>query len=234
MKAGVLGKKRFALGSSGSDRNETFEALQASVRSLFKSVFDPERGRLAVYMGTTRPENSNGSSQRMDSLPLLGKSDFDLNIRQLINNLKTCFLKNIRKSNYDVLCVPIIHEIKKLQGGKSKVFEYYIKKDRMECTHLKVATIFKNITQGSYIRKQTKPDSKGNMKVLIYKYNDETQLWDNTTDLKTHFIDTIKTYCALLCLKRGSVGPLNEKTFKENYTEKDKDEKDIYLKRRKI
>ena len=42
-----------ALGSSGSDRNETFEALQASLRSLFKSVFDPERGRLAVYMGTT-------------------------------------------------------------------------------------------------------------------------------------------------------------------------------------
>ena len=56
MKVGVLGKKRLALGSSGSDRNETFEALQASLRSLFKSVFDPERGRLAVYMGTEKPE----------------------------------------------------------------------------------------------------------------------------------------------------------------------------------
>ena len=63
MKIGVLGRKRFALGSSGSDRNETFEALQASVRSLFKSVFDPERGRLAVYMKTTRErKGSNGSS----------------------------------------------------------------------------------------------------------------------------------------------------------------------------
>ena len=80
-----------------------------------------------------------------------------------LKNLRTCFLKNIRKSNYDVLCVPIIHAIKKLPRGKEKVFEYFIEYDKMECTHLKVATIFKNITQGSYIRKQTKPDSKGNM-----------------------------------------------------------------------
>ena len=36
----------------GSKRN--LRALQASLRSLFKSVFDPERGRLAVYMGTTK------------------------------------------------------------------------------------------------------------------------------------------------------------------------------------
>ena len=122
-----------------------------------------------------------------------------------LEHLKTCFEKNVSKSNYDVLCVPIIHAIKKLPRGKEKVFEYYIEYDRMECTHLKVATIFNNITQGSYIRKQTKPDSKGNMKVLIYKYNDETQLWDNTIDLKTHFIDTMKTYCALLCQKNGSV-----------------------------
>ena len=104
-----------------------------------------------------------------------------------LEHLKTCFEKNVSKSNYDVLCVPIIHAIKKLPRGKEKVFEYFIEYDKMECTHLKVADIFKNITQGSYIRKQTKPDSKGNMKVLIYKYNDETQLWDNTTDLKTHF-----------------------------------------------
>ena len=68
MKFGVSGKKRLALGSSGSDRNGTFEALQASLRSLFKSVFDPERGRLAVYMGTEKPESSNGSSQRTDPL----------------------------------------------------------------------------------------------------------------------------------------------------------------------
>ena len=59
-------------------------------------------------------------------------------------NLRTCFLKVIRKSNYDVLCVPIIHEIKKLQGGESKVFEHYIEKDKMECTHLKVANFFLN------------------------------------------------------------------------------------------
>ena len=76
-----------------------------------------------------------------------------------LKNLKTCFLKNIRKSNYDVLCVPIIHEIKKLQGGTSKVFEYYITKDTMECTHLKVANIFNHITQGNYIRRQNKKES---------------------------------------------------------------------------
>ena len=102
----------------------------------------------------------------------------------------------------------------------------------MECTHLKIANIFNNITQGNYIRRQNKKESY--KRVRIYKYDSETQLWDNTTDLKTHFIDTMRTYCALLCLKRGSVGRLNKDTFEENYTEKDKDEKDIYLKRRKM
>ena len=67
------------------------------------------------------------------------------------------------------------------------------------------------------------------MKVLIYKYNDETQLWDNTIDLKTHFIDTMRTYCALLCQRRTNDIPLNKDTFEEHYIEKDKDEKGIYL-----
>tara|TARA_B100000795_G_scaffold162742_1_gene122255 strand:- start:525 stop:2375 length:1851 start_codon:yes stop_codon:yes gene_type:complete len=151
-----------------------------------------------------------------------------------LKDLQCNFKNNIDVHDVTKLCVPIIHEIKKLPEGKTRVFEYYIERDNMKCTHLTVASIFNNITQGSYIRKQCKPDSKGHMKVLIYRYNSETQLWDNTTDLKTHFIHTMKLYCALLCQKRVNDIPLNKDTFEENYTEKDKDEKGIYLKRLKM
>ena len=151
-----------------------------------------------------------------------------------LKDLQCNFKNNIDVHDVTKLCVPIIHEIKKLPEGKTRVFEYYIERDNMKCTHLTVASIFNNITQGSYIRKQCKPDSKGHMKVLIYRYNSETQLWDNTTDLKTHFIHTMKLYCALLCQKRVNDIPLNKDTFEENYTEKDKDEKGIYLKRQKM
>ena len=42
----------------------------------------------------------------------------------------------------------------------------------MKCNHQDVAELFKRITEGTFIRKKTKPDSKGNLKTLIYKYND--------------------------------------------------------------
>ena len=148
--------------------------------------------------------------------------------------LKRNFEDTINKHDVTKLCVPIINEIKKLPDGTEQVFEFYIESDRMECTHEKIANIFNNITQGSFIRKLTKPDSKGHMKVLIYKYNSETQLWDNTTDLKTHFINTMKLYRALLCKTRVNDIPLNKDAFEEHYTEKDKDEKGIYFKRQKI
>ena len=148
--------------------------------------------------------------------------------------LKRNFEENVNKYHVTKLCVPIVNEIKKLPDGEGNVFEFYIEKDRMECTHEKVADIFNHITQGSYIRKQTKPDAKGKPVVLIYKYNSETQLWDQTADLKTHFINVMKLYRAILCQKRVNDIPLNKEIFEEHYTEKDKDEKGIYLKRQKI
>ena len=96
----------------------------------------------------------------------------------------------------------------------------------MKCNHQDVAELFKRITEGTFIRKKTKPDSKGNLKTLIYKYNDVLQLWDNTADLKSTFITVMNAYMDRLC--RTSERILNKKAFEENYNEKDKDEKDIF------
>lgn len=127
-------------------------------------------------------------------------------------------------------CDKILNEIRKLPGGKKKVFEHHMKYDQMKCNHQDIAELFKRLTEGSFIRKKTKTDSKGNQKTLIYKYNDTLQLWDNTADLKNYFLTVMNAYMDRLCRTGEKI--LNKKAFEENYNEKDKDEKDIYFKQR--
>ena len=62
-----------------------------------------------------------------------------------LKDLKRNFEENVNKYHVTKLCVPIINEIKKLPNGTGNVFEFYIEKDRMECTHEKVANIFNHI-----------------------------------------------------------------------------------------
>ena len=118
----------------------------------------------------------------------------------------------------------ILVEIQKLPGGKNKVFEHYIAEDAMVCCQETVAKIFKRITQGTFIRPKTiNPDDK----CRIYRYNTESRLWENlgATDLKCIFIELMSAYM-------HAIAPwCNKKYFEENYSEKDKDDKDIYWKR---
>ena len=126
-------------------------------------------------------------------------------------------------------CDKILNKIRRLSGGKKKLFEHYMTYDQMKCNHQDIAELFKRITEGTFIRKKTKTDSKGNQKTLIYKYDDTSQLWDNTADLKCYFISVMNAYMDRLCQTSEKI--LNKKAFEENYNEKDKDEKDIYFKR---
>ena len=66
-------------------------------------------------------------------------------------------------------CDKILNEIRKLPGGKKTIFEHYMKYDQMKRNHQDIAELFKRITEGTFIRKKTKTDSKGNQKTLIYK-----------------------------------------------------------------
>ena len=115
-------------------------------------------------------------------------------------------------------CDKILNEIRKLPGGKKKIFEHYMTYDAMKCNHQDIAELFKRITEGTFISKKTKTDSKGNQKTLIYKYDDTLQLWDNTANLKSYFITVMNAYMDRLC--RTSEKILNKKAFEEAYFEK--------------
>ena len=65
-------------------------------------------------------------------------------------------------------CNKILNEIRKLPGGKTNIFEHYMTYDQMKSNHQDIADLFKRITEGTFIRKKTKTDSKGNQKTLIY------------------------------------------------------------------
>ena len=134
-----------------------------------------------------------------------------------LEKLKVSFETNLSSDG-------ILQEIQKLNGGRQRVFEHYIQHDAMVPCQQTIAEIFKRITQGTFIRPVIKnPDDKPR----IYRYNSQTQLWDNMsmTNLKSCFIELMKVYmCAITPM-------LNKKHFEEEYSEKDKDEKDIYFKR---
>ena len=82
----------------------------------------------------------------------------------ILNELKSEFQNTETESKN---CDKILNEIRKLPGGKKTIFEHYMTNDQMKCNHQDIAELFKRITEGTFISKKTKTDSKGNQKTLI-------------------------------------------------------------------
>jgi len=84
----------------------------------------------------------------------------------------------------------VLHEIRKQNGGSVKILNELLRKDTMSCTHYDIANLYWSMMQDLYIRQASTQK--------IFKYNLQTQLWEEPRCLKGDFICVMTAYMDLL------------------------------------